>query len=89
MSEQTLLSKLRDAARTCSNVDYRAVIQRTADDLQDAVRCLYHDGTTEANMRRVNGAWSNAVRILKDTPPEGSPAPLSGSPEPAKLAAAA
>lgn len=82
----TFLKQLRDAAAQCSNVDYRALLRTAADDVDIALSVLARDPTL-ANMRDLNGKWALASRVLTLIPPEGDPAPLSGSPEPARLAA--
>lgn len=84
----TFLKELRDAAKACSNIDYRALIKQSADSLQWAIAVFARDPTKQ-NMIDLNGAWANAAKILKEIPPEGDPAPLAGAPEAAKLALAA
>lgn len=83
----TFLRKLREAAMQCSNVDYRELLRDAADNIEIDIRVL-HDSPTEDNMRALIGAWAKAERILDNMPPEGTPAPLAGSPEPALLAMA-
>lgn len=80
------LKELRERARVCSNPAYRDLLQEAANMVDNAVNELFEDVTTE-NMVRLNGAWAYAQAILKQTPDEGTPAPLSGAPEPARLAA--
>ena len=82
----TFLKKLRDAAMECSNVDYRLRLRQAADDVEVALGWL-HKEPTEVNMRAVIGFWANAERIFENRPKEGTPSPISGSPEPARLAA--
>ena len=82
----TYLKTLRDAAMACSNVDYRALVRRTADIL-DATLTRLHMDPTEENMIAVNGAWASAARALKNIPPEADPNPVGGDTEPARLAA--
>ena len=84
----TFLRELRNAAMKCSNVDYRMTLRAAADRLDMAIESFKLDVDEDA-MRDLQGAWANAHRVLKALPPEGSPAPLAGSPEPAKLAAMA
>jgi hypothetical protein len=84
----TFLLQLRDAAKDCSNVDYRAKLRQAADSVDVAIRKFAADSTQE-RMIDLNGAWSHAQRVLKNVPPEGEPAPVGGAPEPAKLALAA
>lgn len=82
----TLLLKLRSAAQEVSDVTYRAAMRQGADELFTAVDAL-HQMPTDENMRTLQGCWAVAHRLLKNIPPEGTPAPLSGAPEPARLAA--
>lgn len=70
------LLELREAAKVCSNVDYRFQLKNTADRLQAALGTLYTN-PTDYNMTRVNCLWASAVRLLKNVPPEGDPAPVS------------
>jgi len=80
------LLKMRNTAAECSNVEYRSVLRNAADHLDRCIYqfCSYKD---EDSMRALNGAWAYADSVLKNTPPEGNPAPVSGAPEPARLAA--
>jgi hypothetical protein len=80
------LAEMGDAARRCSNVDYRVVMQEAVMDTLIAIQQFEAYPSTET-MRDLNGAWANAVRVNANMPPEGAPAPLSGSTEPARLAA--
>jgi hypothetical protein len=80
------LSDMSDAARRCSNVAYRGVMQDAAIDVMQAMQDFEGYPSTET-LRDLNGAWANAVRVYANIPPEGAPAPLSGSTEPARLAA--
>lgn len=82
----TFLKKLRDAARECTKPEYRQLLLDTADRLDQAIADLW-GWPTEENMKALNGAWANADRVYCNRPEEGTPAPLSGSPEPARLAA--
>jgi hypothetical protein len=82
----TFLKKLRDAAMECSNIDYRALLQEAADQVEARVTDLCAL-PSEENMRALIGAWAKAERVFNGLPPEGTPAPISGSPEPARLAA--
>lgn len=82
----TFVKKLRDAASTCSNVDYRQMLRNHADRVSVSLTSLWEDATEE-NMQTLNGVWAAADAALKNMPPEGTPAPVSGSPEPARLAA--
>lgn len=85
--------ELRDAAQRCTHIDYRALIRIRADDLSVAIDqfCAYPN---KHNMSALNGAWATAARVLKDMPPEGDDAPVSGAPsatvfatEPKRMAA--
>lgn len=84
----TFLKKLRDAAAGCSNVEYRDALRRHADNVSYWIAKLNLD-PTEFNMQALNCAWAAADRFFNNIPPEGSPDPVSGSPEPAVLAIAA
>lgn len=75
----TFLRKIRDAAKACSNIDYRGAMFLAADHLDTQISIFAHD-PTEENMRYLVGKWANAARILKNMPLEGEPAPLSGAP---------
>lgn len=83
---KSILLQIREAARECSNMNYRLELHSAASAIQDAVKHLLID-VTEENLRALNGAWAHGVRVLKNVPPEGEPAPLAGAPESAKLAA--
>ena len=82
----TFLKRLRDAVLTCSNEAYRDALRRAAQRVEAAVDDLYAN-ITEGNMRNLNNTWASAQRLLDNVPAEGTPAPLAGSPEPARLAA--
>lgn len=84
--EKTLVWRLREAARLCSNAPYAAALRGAAEKVQRALDHLYSVENCEA-MRTLNGVWGNAERILKNTPPEGTPDPTSGDVTPARLAA--
>lgn len=75
-----MLMRLREAARTCSNAQYKLALQMFADELSGRINVLYSD-CTEANMIALNGTWANAARCLKDLSPEGTPDPTSGDVE--------
>lgn len=82
----TLVKKLRDAAMECSNVEYRALLKASADDVEVAIRGVVVQPDDDC-LRDLIGSWAVAHKVLKNIPPEGDPAPLSGSVEPARLAA--
>lgn len=82
----TFLKKLRDAAMECSKPEYAAMLRGAADAVSAEIDKVYAL-PTEENMRALIGAWAKAERVLDEVPPEGTPAPLAGSPEPARLAA--
>lgn len=82
----TFLKQLRDRARTCSNIAFKDALKDAADAL-DIVIDAFTDLPTEDNLRKLNGMWAYAWKVLQQTPDEGTPAPLSGSTEPARLAA--
>lgn len=81
-----LTKRLRDAAMLCSNVNYRATLHKTADLLGEVIIDFDQDAT-ERSLRNLNSVWALAVRVLANVPDEAPPAPLAGSPEPARLAA--
>jgi hypothetical protein len=82
----TFLKRLRDAAMECTNIDYRQYLRFKADTLELSLSAAYGNPTTE-NMKNLNGAWASAWRAYNERPEEGTPSPMSGSPEPARLAA--
>lgn len=82
------LLELREAAMQCSNLEYRYLMFEVADEVDVAIKELV-DKCSEAAMQRAQCAWVHAKRIFESRPGEGDPAPLAGSPEPAKLAMAA
>lgn len=84
--DRPLVWRLREAARLCSNMPYAAALRDIADRLNLAIADFWQNQNAEA-MRAMNGIWGNADRILKNTPPEGTPDPTSGDVEPARLAA--
>jgi len=84
----TFLLELRNAAKACSKPEYAAQLRQCADSVAFCIKQLAADPTTE-RMIELNCAWAHASAALKAVPPEGDPAPVSGSPEPAKLAMAA
>jgi hypothetical protein len=74
-----LILKLRTAAIKATTPSGRDMFHMFASQLEQAVT----DFTltpTENNLIALNGAWSIAKRVAKTIPPEGDPAPLSGSP---------
>ena len=75
-----LILKLRTAAIKATTPSGRDMFHMFASQLEQAVT----DFTltpTENNLIALNGAWSIAKRVAKTIPPEGGPAPLSGSPD--------
>lgn len=80
------LLELRNTALLCSNVDHRALLREAADEVTEALRKFHADPCHET-LGWLQGEWAHALRVYKATPPEGTPAPLAGSPEPARLAA--
>ena len=82
----TFLKKLRDAAMVCTNLGYRELLKAHADNVSAKIDLVYVD-PTEVNMRLLNASWARADRVYRNRPEEGTPAPISGSPEPAILAA--
>lgn len=82
----TFLLQLRNALKECSNIDYRETMKRAADTLDERIEAFTIQPDREAIIA-LNGAWAYAERVLKNKPEEGTPAPLSGPTEPARLAA--
>jgi hypothetical protein len=76
----------RTAARACTKPQYKQAFTRAIDECQYSLTLLAGDPTA-GNMVRLNGAWAHAERLYKLLPEEGTPAPLGGSPEAARLAA--
>ena len=83
----TILKELRDAATRCTRPAYRESLQWTADHLEKLITELMETPNDEA-MIHLNGTWSYAKKLLKNLPAEADPQPpMSGAPEPARLAA--
>ena len=82
----SFLLELREAAKQCSNLEYKKSLVDAGDRLHEAQLGFQLTGTTEA-MTLLNCEWAYAVRVLKGIPPEASPDPFSGDVEPARLAA--
>ena len=82
----TFLKQLRDAAATCTKPQYKLMLKQAADHLDDSISGLFTWPSTD-NMIKLNSAWAYAQRVLNDVPDEGTPAPLAGAPEAARLAA--
>ena len=76
----------REAARACTRPKFKQMFVMAIDECQYSHDLLARDPTA-GNMARLNGAWAHAERLYKLLPEEGTPAPLGGSPEPARLAA--
>jgi hypothetical protein len=76
----------REAARTCTRFSNRIALLNAVDALEVAIKQFSAAPTVET-MMAVNNCWAHAMRLYNILPPEGTPAPLSGSPEPARLAA--
>jgi hypothetical protein len=80
-----LTKKLRDAAQTCSDVEYRELLKGAADTVQAALGSL--DGALET-LRDLNCAWAHATRVLNNIPAPAAPiSPQTGPTQPAVLAA--
>lgn len=75
--EKTILFKLFEASRTCSDVDMRTALQRKSRELKAALTDLYHS-PTETNAQRVTGLWAAGERLLKNMKPEASPGGTAG-----------
>lgn len=82
----TFVKELRDAAMGCSNESYRSLLRTAADMIMSHTTALSNN-PTRINMIALVGTWAHAERLLKTLPQEAPPAPLAGSPEPARLAA--
>lgn len=80
------LKEFSEAMRQCSNVEYSGAMKQISDNCLLWLETFYLHPTSE-NLKNLNGAWALATRLLKNTPPEGNPAPLSGAPEATRLAA--
>jgi hypothetical protein len=72
--------KLRTAAIQCSKVEVRRALHAVASRLDRAIQDFAR-APTENNLISLNGAWAAAARVAKTVPPEGTPAPLGGSPD--------
>lgn len=80
------LAQMGEAARRCSNVDYRSAMFQAIGSTHSALSALYAD-PTQRHLIAVNCAWAHAARIYGSMPSEADPTPTSGSTEPARLAA--
>jgi hypothetical protein len=80
------LIEMGEAARRCSNIDYRATMRSALASCMAHAEQFRHSPSTD-NLMRLNGAWAHATRVFKNVPPEATPAPTSGWTEPARLAA--
>lgn len=78
--QPTFLKELRDAAMKCSNIEYREQLHLVVNAVDDAITEVSEWPSTE-NLKRLNGLWAKAQRILENVPPEGAPAPVSGPSE--------
>ncbi len=75
-----LVLKLRTAAIKATSPEGRDTFHLFASNLERAITD-FAMAPTENNLIALNGAWSIAERVAKTIPPEGGPAPLSGSPD--------
>lgn len=78
MADKSFLHTLRDAAKNCPNVLTAKMLRDIADDLQGAVEDL-HIFKTPDDLRKVNGVWAKAAKILSTattlpSDPPGTPA---------------
>lgn len=81
------LLELREAAKQCSNVEYRVMLKNTADDIEHYIN-LVKEHPDNNTMMLLNCMWSQGERLLKNVPPEGSPAPVTDAmEEPMRMAA--
>jgi hypothetical protein len=78
------IKELRDAAMTCSNVDYRQVLKDCADRLDEAWATLMACQEDEY-LSDVIGLSSHAKYLLENLPPEADPSPLGGDTTPALM----
>lgn len=69
-----ILLKLRTSALACSRASWRTALRRTADNLQHAIGDFCTE-PSEDNLRKLNGLWAHATRMLMKVPPEGDPVP--------------
>lgn len=75
-----LVLKLRTAAIKATSPEGRDTFHLFASNLERAITD-FAMAPTENNLIALNGAWAIAERVAKTIPPEGDPAPLSGSPD--------
>ena len=75
-----LVLKLRTAAIKATSMASRDTFHMFASTLERAITD-FAMAPTENNLIELNGAWALAHRIAKLIPPEGDPAPMSGSPD--------
>lgn len=83
---KSLLERMTDAYALCSNQPYRHYLKNIIDDLWIEIED-FHKEPTDIALRDLNGLWALAERVLAACPPEGTPDPVSGDNEPARLAA--
>ena len=76
----------RNAARACTKPKDKHAFVSAIDECQFSHELLARDPSV-GNMCRLNGAWAHAERLYKLLPAEGTPAPLGGHTEAARLAA--
>lgn len=84
-----LLLELRELAKTQSDIDKASVLRNAADEVAGAITAF---AMTPSRywLTRLNGAWANAERILKEIkePPQPLP-PISGAMEAEQMKVAA
>jgi hypothetical protein len=84
---QSFLLTLRDAAKNCPDVLTRKLIRDAADELHTSVSCMAARPSPE-NMRRLNGTWAKAVRVLSNASTSGDDNSRGGAMElPERMAA--
>ena len=76
----------REAARACTRPKFKQMFVMAIDECQYSHDLLARDPSV-GSMVRLNGAWAYAERLYKLLPAEGTPAPLGGHIEAARLAA--
>jgi hypothetical protein len=72
----TRLLELREAAKNCSNVAYRTLLRNAADALEARIATFNTELSDDA-LRMLNCDWMNSIRLLREVPPEGNPAPVA------------
>lgn len=66
MNEETILLRLRNAAKFCRDEKHREKIKYLADTIQVQIDMLKRD-PIDINLALLNGYWAHALRTLKQT----------------------